>query len=52
VLVSLLAPIGIAPEVAVAMSPLPYAHLVIASLIGLVFWLQQPRGSRGGGGAT
>jgi len=50
--VSLLAPIGIAPEVAVAMSLLLYAHLVIASLIGLVFWLQQPRASRGVPGAT
>jgi len=38
--------------VAVAMSLLLYAHLVIASLIGLVFWLQQPRASRGGAGAT
>jgi len=35
---SLLAPLGIAPEIAVAMSLLLYAHLVIASLIGLVFW--------------
>jgi hypothetical protein len=37
---SLLAPLGIAPEIAVAISLLLYAHLVIASLIGLVFWLQ------------
>jgi glycosyltransferase 2 family protein len=35
---SLLAPLGIAPELAVAISLLVYAHLVIASLIGLAFW--------------
>ncbi|NOT24850.1 MAG: flippase-like domain-containing protein [Acidobacteria bacterium] len=44
--VALLAPIGISPELAVAMSLLTYAHLIIASLIGLVFWLRQPRASR------
>ena len=37
---SLLAPLGIAPEIAVAISLLIYAHLVVASLIGLVFWLR------------
>jgi hypothetical protein len=37
---ALLAPLGIAPEVAVAMSLLFYAHLVVASLIGLGFWLR------------
>jgi uncharacterized protein (TIRG00374 family) len=37
---SLLAPLGIAPEVAVAISLLLYAHLVVASLIGLGFWLK------------
>jgi len=37
---SLMAPLGIAPEVAVAISLLLYAHLVVASLIGLTFWLQ------------
>jgi uncharacterized membrane protein YbhN (UPF0104 family) len=35
---SLLAPLAIAPEIAVAISLLLYAHLVIASLIGLAFW--------------
>jgi len=40
---SLLAPLGLAPEVAVAMSLLLYAHLVVASLVGLVFWLREPR---------
>ena len=40
--VSLLAPLGIPPEVAVAISLLLYAHLLIASLVGLVFWLQAP----------
>jgi uncharacterized protein (TIRG00374 family) len=37
---SLLAPLGIAPEIAVAISLLLYAHLVVASLIGLAFWLR------------
>ena len=37
---SLLAPLGIAPEIAVAISLLFYAHLVVASLIGLAFWLR------------
>jgi glycosyltransferase 2 family protein len=37
---SLLAPLGIAPEIAVAISLLIYAHLVVASLIGLAFWLR------------
>jgi uncharacterized protein (TIRG00374 family) len=40
--VSLLAPLGIAPEHAVAISLLLYAHLIVASVIGLVFWLQRP----------
>jgi uncharacterized protein (TIRG00374 family) len=44
--VALLAPIGISPELAVAMSLLTYAHLIIASLVGLVFWLRQPRAGR------
>ena len=37
---SLMAPLGIAPEIAVAISLLLYAHLVVASLIGLAFWLR------------
>ena len=37
---SLLAPLGIAPEIAVAISLLLYAHLVLASFIGLAFWLR------------
>jgi hypothetical protein len=37
---SLLSPLGISPEVAVAISLLIYAHLLVASLIGLAFWLQ------------
>jgi len=37
---SLMAPLGIAPEIAVAISLLLYAHLVVASLIGLTLWLQ------------
>ena len=43
--VSLLAPLGVSREVAVAMSLLLYAHLLIASLIGLVFWLRTPTGA-------
>lgn len=39
---SLLAPLGVAPEVAVAISLLLYAHLVLASLIGFALWLQGP----------
>lgn len=37
---SLLAPLGVAPEIAVAISLLLYAHLMLASLIGLAFWLR------------
>jgi uncharacterized membrane protein YbhN (UPF0104 family) len=40
---SLLAPLGVAPETAVALSLLLYAHLVIASAIGFAFWLRAPR---------
>ena len=39
---SLLAPLGVSPEIAVAISLLLYAHLLIASLVGLAFWLQAP----------
>lgn len=39
--VSLLAPLGVAPEVAVAISLLLYAHTLIASLIGFAYWRQQ-----------
>jgi glycosyltransferase 2 family protein len=39
-----LAPLGVAPEIAVAISILLYTHLLIASLIGMVFWLR-PAGS-------
>ena len=39
---SLLAPLGISPELAVAISLLLYAHLVAASLIGFVLWLRMP----------
>jgi uncharacterized protein (TIRG00374 family) len=35
---TLLLPLGVAPEAAVALSLLLYGHLVVASLIGLVFW--------------
>ena len=38
----LLAPLGVAPEAAVAISLLFFGHLIIASLIGLAFWLQAP----------
>jgi hypothetical protein len=40
--VTLLAPLAVSREVAVAMSLLVYAHLIVASLIGLVFWLRTP----------
>ena len=39
---SLLAPLGIAPEPAVAISLLLYAHLIVASFVGLILWLMQP----------
>ena len=39
---SLLAPLGIAPEIAVAISLLLYGHLLVASLVGLGFWLRAP----------
>jgi uncharacterized protein (TIRG00374 family) len=44
---SLLAPLGVGPEIAVGISLLLYAHLVIASLIGMLFWLR-PAGSAAG----
>jgi uncharacterized protein (TIRG00374 family) len=40
--VSLLAPLAVSGEIAVAMSLLVYAHLLVVSLIGLVFWLRTP----------
>ena len=39
---SLLAPLAVAPEVAVAISLLLYSHLLVASLVGLGFWLRAP----------
>lgn len=38
----LLAPLGMSRESAVAISLLLYAHLLVSSLIGLVFWLRRP----------
>ena len=38
----LLAPLGVSPEMAVAISLLLFAHLMIASVIGFLFWLQIP----------
>jgi uncharacterized protein (TIRG00374 family) len=40
--VLLLQPLGVPPEVAVAISLLLYAHLLVASLIGIVFWMRAP----------
>jgi hypothetical protein len=40
--VVLLGPLGVSREMAVAISLLLYGHLVIASVIGLAFWLQSP----------
>jgi hypothetical protein len=47
---ALLAPLGIVPEVAVAISLLLYAHLIVMSVVGLVLWLRQP--ARAAGGAS
>ena len=47
---ALLAPLGIVPEVAVAISLLLYAHLIVMSVIGLALWLRQP--ARAAGGAS
>lgn len=43
--VALLGPIGVVPEVAGAISLLLFGHLIIASLIGLVFWIRSPAAS-------
>jgi uncharacterized protein (TIRG00374 family) len=47
---ALFVPLGVAPETAVSMSLLLYAHLVVVSAIGYVFWLasrpQEPKPSR------
>jgi uncharacterized protein (TIRG00374 family) len=40
---ALLAPLGVAPETAVAISLLLYGHLLIASGIGFVLWIRMPR---------
>lgn len=45
---ALLTPLGMSPESAVAISLLLYAHLLVSSLIGLVFWLRRPAAVRGG----
>lgn len=39
---ALLAPLGVAREMAVAISLLVFGHLLVASLLGLVFWIQSP----------
>jgi uncharacterized protein (TIRG00374 family) len=38
----LLAPLGVVREMAVAISLIVFGHLMLASLLGLVFWLQAP----------
>jgi uncharacterized membrane protein YbhN (UPF0104 family) len=38
----LLAPLGVPAEVALAISLLMFAHLLVASMVGLVFWLRRP----------
>lgn len=38
----LLAPLGVSREAAVAISLLLFGHLLLASLVGLIFWLQAP----------
>lgn len=40
--VAMLAPVGVPAEVAVGISLLLFGHLLIASLIGLVYWLRAP----------
>ncbi len=39
---SLLAPLGVPGEVAVAISLLFWAHLIVASLLGFLFWMRAP----------
>jgi hypothetical protein len=38
----LLQPLGVPREAAVAISLLIFAHLLVSSLVGLVFWLRLP----------
>jgi hypothetical protein len=38
----LLAPLGVPTEVALAISLLMFAHLLVASVVGLVIWLRRP----------
>ena len=38
----LLAPLGVPAEVALAISLLMFAHLLVASVVGLVLWLRTP----------
>jgi glycosyltransferase 2 family protein len=38
----LLAPLGVPAEVALAISLLMFAHLLVASVVGLVLWLRRP----------
>jgi uncharacterized membrane protein YbhN (UPF0104 family) len=38
----LLAPLGVPTEVALAISLLMFAHLIVASVLGLVLWLRMP----------
>lgn len=40
--VSLMAPLGVSREIAVAISLLLYVHVLVASVIGLILWLQAP----------
>ncbi len=41
--VLLLAPLGVSNEMAVGISLLLFGHLVVASLVGLAFWMRTPR---------
>jgi hypothetical protein len=38
----LLQPLGVTREAAVAISLLTFAHLLVSSLLGVLFWLQLP----------
>ncbi|HKC57438.1 MAG TPA: hypothetical protein VKC35_14990, partial [Vicinamibacterales bacterium] len=42
--VILLQPLGVPREAAVAISLLIFAHLLVSSLVGLLFWMRLPAG--------
>jgi hypothetical protein len=42
----LLQPLGVTREAAVAISLLTFAHLLVSSLLGVLFWLQLPAAAK------